>query len=111
FPFDSVPVSSAVNGLALASSLHQYLCISTGEPICPHFFAYPHWKSRQDLNPFSRHAPFLTNCLTLDIMRQGKIAAGIGNRSIMTHTAFPATLTVECHCLSLHHYGTLEVLW
>lgn len=111
FPFDKTPVGNSIGGdIACASSLHQYMIISTGQKIYPHFFAYPHWKSSSRINPFSRHAPFLTDCLTADVRRAGKVAVSIGNRSIMTHTAFPADLTIECHCAALHHYGTLEVI-
>ncbi len=109
FPFDKTPIASSLGDMAYASSLHQYMVISTGQKICPHFFAYPHWKSSPRINPFSRHSPFLTDCLTDDVRKAGKAAVSIGNRSIMTHTAFPADLTIECHCAALHHYGTLEV--
>lgn len=110
FLFEKTPISNSLNGIAYASSLHQYMVISTGKKICPHFFAYPHWKSSPRINPFSRHAPFLTDCLTAEVRQSGKSAVSIGNRSIMTHTAFPADFTIECHCTSLHHHGTLEVV-
>lgn len=110
FPFEKTPVGNTVGDIAYASSLHQYMVISTGEKIYPYFFAYPHWKSASRINPFSRHTPFLTDCLTTEVRSAGKLAVSIGNRSIMTHTAFPADLTIECHCASLHHYGTLEVI-
>ncbi len=110
FPFDKTPVANSIGDIACASSLHQYMVLSTGQKMYPYFFAYPHWKSSSKTNPFSRHSPFLTDCLTADIRKAGKKAVSVGNRSIMTHTAFPADLTIECHCASLHHYGTLEVI-
>ncbi len=110
FPFDKAQVSNSMGGIPYGSTLHQYMVVSTGRTLNPHFFAYPHWKSRPLINPFSRHAPFNSDCLTADLGRSGKTTVSIGNRSIMTHTAFPADFTIECHCTSLHHHGTLEVI-
>ena len=110
FPFEGTSIGNTMVGIPYASSLHQYMVISTGEELCPHFFAYPHWKSSPRVNPFARHAPYLTDCITADVRRSGRTAVSVGNRSIITHTAFPADLTIECHCSALHHYGTLEVI-
>jgi pyruvate-formate lyase-activating enzyme len=110
FPFEGTPLGNSFADIPYASSLHQYMVISTGEKVCPHFFAYPHWKSSPRINPLSRHVPYLTDCLTADVRRSGRTAVSVGNRSIITHTAFPADLTIECHCAALHHYGTLEVI-
>ncbi|MBN2297384.1 MAG: radical SAM protein [Deltaproteobacteria bacterium] len=110
FPFEFTSISNSSGPLKYASSLHQYMVLSTGEPICPHFFAYPHWMNSPRINPFTRHSPYLKSCLTHDIMDAGKVAVSIGNRSILTHSAFPAHVSVECHCSALHHYGTLEVI-
>ncbi|HOO47551.1 MAG TPA: hypothetical protein PLM29_15035, partial [Deltaproteobacteria bacterium] len=110
FPFESQSISNSSGPIKYASSLHQYMVLSTGETICPHFFAYPHWRNSPRINPFTRHSPYLESCLTQDILNAGKVAVSIGNRSILTHSAFPAKVTVECHCSALHHYGTLEVI-
>ena len=110
FPFEAGTISNASGPLKYASSLHQYMVLSTGERICPYFFAYPHWKNSPKINPFTRHSPYLRSCLTQDVMDAGKVAVSMGNRSILTHSAFPAHVSVECHCSALHHYGTLEVI-
>jgi len=110
FPFEPSMIDNTAGGIPYASSMNQYLVISTGEAFCPYFYAYPNWKSLERINPFSRHAPFLKDCLSWDVMDSGKKAVSVGNRSIMTHTAFPADVSLECHCSALHNYGTLEVL-
>ena len=109
FPLDSQPADNSINGIVYSSTLLQYMVISTGQAVFPTFFGYPLWKTSPLVNPFSRHTPFLQSCLTRDIIAAGMKSVSIGNRSIMTHTAFPASLSVECHCASLHNYGSLEV--
>ncbi|MEN6447754.1 MAG: radical SAM protein [Syntrophaceae bacterium] len=110
FPFEAAPVDNTFGGIPYASSMHQYMVLSSGRKIVPHFFAYPHWISSPRINPFSRNSPFLSDCLTFDVLKAGRVPVAIGNRSIMTHTAFPSKITIECQSLALHHYGILETV-
>ncbi len=109
FPFDYAPIDNMFGDIPYVSSQHQYMVISSGQQIYPRFFAYPHWRNNSHKNPFSRNCSFLDDSLISDVAALGASSISVGNRSIMTQMAFPADLSIECRCMGLHNYGTLEV--
>jgi pyruvate-formate lyase-activating enzyme len=110
FPFPSSLLDNTLNGLPYASSPLQYAVISTGEAIFPDYMAAPKWNRSRIHNPFALQGAYLPTCLTQDVMKSGKKVVSLGNRSILTHSMFPAHISIECHCAALHHFGTFTVI-
>lgn len=110
FDFKAGSIANTVGGIPCACTPHQMAIISTGRPVFEPFFAYPRWRMSRRINPFSLSTSYLPECLTRDITRVGKIAVSVGNKSIITHSMFPGNLSLECHCMALHNFGSLAVI-
>ncbi|MDD2389404.1 MAG: radical SAM protein [Desulfobacterales bacterium] len=110
FELKAASIANTVGGIPCACTPHQMAIISTGRPVFEPFFAYPRWRISRRVNPFSLSTSYLPDCLTRDITRAGKIAVSVGNKSILTHSMFPGDLSIECHCMALHNFGSLAVV-
>ncbi len=110
FPFHGWSLNNTINGLPYTSSPLQYAVISTGQDFFADYMAAPKWNRSRIRNPFALQGVYLTSCMTHDVMQAGKAAVSLGNRSILTHSMFPANISTECHCAALHHFGTFTVI-
>lgn len=106
FPFGGPELQQVSAPVIAAGTPHLYMILATGRVLHPRCMAYAHWTSPRRTNPFARSYPFLQDSLVQQVAGE---TLSVGNRSQLTHAAFPADLSLECHCASLHRFGAMGV--
>ena len=111
FPGPCVPCSNSLDEY-IRSRGGQYLSITTGKHLAGHSyppgFKYYLEDTEEKKYPlsgyFGRHLP-----ITIGHRFRGKSAA-VGTRSILTHMAGGADISIECFARGLYNYGTMAVI-
>ena len=112
FPGPCVPCSNSLDWYTYAPGEGQYLSITTGKHLAGHSyppgFKYYLEDTEEKKYPlsgyFGRHLP-----ITIGHRFRGKSAA-VGTRSILTHMAGGADISIECFARGLYNYGTMAVI-
>jgi hypothetical protein len=112
FPLQHTTISNALHWFCYALGEGQYLAITTGRhlvewPYPPGYRYYVDDDERKRY-PFSG---IIGSMPTGTIAQQcGERSAAVGNRSILTHLAAGADITIECLARTLYNHGVMAVV-
>ncbi len=112
FPLPFCPISNACHWYCYSIGEGQYLAITAGK----HFVERPYPPGYDYLPDDDENKPYPFSGIlselppdTLGRRWRGKSAAA-GSRSILTHTAAGADITVECFARALYNHGAMAVV-
>ncbi|QSZ27983.1 hypothetical protein ACETAC_03695 [Aceticella autotrophica] len=91
---------------------NQYLAITTGKHLQYNGYppGYKYYIEDDENKPYPYEGPFM-EIPENTIGQMNKIkSAALGSRSIITHVASGADISIECLCRMLYNYGTMAVI-